>query len=117
MMTERRIRVTFLILITVCAVLPIILTFLGLWPPISIIAGLALSGFLGRGLAITGREISQQREDAVAAGGPETSHTIYVKLIDERGALLPKEEQDRRLAKAYEQAGPRDIVVPLKKKT
>ena len=115
-MTERWIRVTFLILITVCAVAPIILTFAGLWPPISIIAGLALSAFLSRGLAIAGWDISRQREDEVAAGGPDTSHTIYVELIDELGALLPKEEQERRLAKAYEQAGPRDVIVPVNRR-
>ncbi|MBA3944700.1 MAG: hypothetical protein H0X37_09090 [Herpetosiphonaceae bacterium] len=54
------------------------------------------------------------------AGNPDRqdkrdrSQTVLVELFDEHGNELPAEEAERRLAVARAEAGPRDIVIPLR---
>ncbi len=115
-MTALRVRRTLAILIVLSILLPVVLAVLHVVPPSIVLVGLLLAYSLSRGYALLGRERVQEQLFGLEKRSSDASRTIYVPLIDEHGALLPREERERRLAEAQQNAGPRDVVVPVTKR-
>ncbi len=116
-MTPLRVRRTLSILAILSLLLPIVLAVMHLAPPAAVLIGLLLAYGFSRGHAMLGREKALEQFYGAENRNPNASRTIYVQLVDERGVLLPREECERRLAEARQNAGPRDIVVPVTRRT
>ena len=105
-----------IILLVVFVGLPLVLAVLRLADPGAVLIGLLAAAFVYRGLTMFLRYGRHVSERGALQEKSELSRTIHVQLVDERGMLLPCEERDRRMAEAYRNAGPRDVVVPVTRK-
>lgn len=76
-----------------------------------LLLGGAIAITASRALSAASHQAALEREKQLWERRTNSSRTIYVQLVDDKGRDLPQRIAEKRLAEAQMRAGPRDTVV------